>query len=278
MAEIKKIDFSRFLQNQVFALHQLLIDEFSKLTDPKVTSVLTPYKSKFIKFDEVLKQGGKSPYSQKLSELDKLQDKAYTGLANQNKTMLNHFNSQKAEIAYQVNIILNKYGNPCRLPYLQEDAVIKNLVQDLEKFDNKSPSEDDRPVIDALDDINDRLEKIGLREWLDELIARNADFMLLYTQRNEEDAAIITGATKQARNETDEAYYIVARRVNSLADLNGDADYLTVINNINQLLDKELATLAAHRTTTAKRNAKKKEEGGKDDSGNKGEDDRPVIE
>ena len=94
--------------------------------------------------------------------------------------------------------------------------------------------------------------------------------MNLYAKRNEEDAAIVTGATKEARNETDAAYYEVARRINSLADINGEADYLTVINNINQLLDKELTALATHRTTTAKRNAKKKEQPG-------GEDDRPVI-
>lgn len=278
MSEIKKIDFAKFLQNQDFALHQLMIVEFEKLTDQKVTDVLTPYKTKFNKFDEVLKLGGKSPYSQKLADLDKLQDKAYVGMAAQARAMLDHFNSEKAEIAYQANIIIKKYGNPCRLPYLQEDAVLKNLIQDLEAFDNKPSGGDDRPEIESLDDVTNRLEKIGLREWLDELKARNAEFMALYAQRNEEDAAIVTGATKQARNETDEAYYAVARRVNSLADLNGDADYLTVINNINQLLDKEQATLATHRTTTAKRNAKKKEEGGKDDSGNKGEDDRPEIE
>lgn len=270
MAEIKKVDFSRFLQNQDFGLHQLLIAEFEKLDDPKVTTLTNTYKTKFNQFDEVLKVGGKSPYSLKLSDLDKLQDKAYTGLVTQNKVMLEHFDPEKAEIAYQVDIILNKYGNPCRLPFLQEDAVIKNLIQDLEAFDNKQ-SEDDHPVIESLDDVTNRLEIIKVREWLDELKKRNADFIALYTQRNEENASIVTGATKKARNETDEAYYQVARRINSLADINGEADYLTVINNINQLLDKELATLALHRTTTTKRNAKKKEEGGKDD-------DHPVTE
>lgn len=270
MAEIRKVDFSRFLQNQVFALHQLLIAELKKLTDSKVTPVLTIYETKFNKFDEVLKVGGKSPYSMKLADLNKLQDKAYMGLLNQTKAHLEHFDPEKAEIAYQVHIILNKYGNPCRLPYLQESAVIKNVIQDLEVFDNKS-EEDDRPVIESINDLVNRLEKIGLREWLEELKRRNADFTALYTQRNEENASIINGATKLARNETDNAYYDVARRVNSLADLNGEADYLTVINNINQLLDKELAVVAAHRTTTKKRNDKKKEEGGGKD------DDRPII-
>lgn len=271
MAEIKKVDLSRFLQNQDFALHELLIAEIEKLTEPKLTDLKTVYKNKYTKFDEVLKVGGKSPHSQKLAELDKLQDNMYTGLAAQNRAMLSHFDPEKVEIAYEVDIILKKYGNPCRLPYLQEDAVIKNLLQDLEAFDNKK-QEDDRPVIESLEGVTNRLEKIGLREWVDQLKARNNDFMTLYAKRNEEDASIVTGATKEARNEADAAYYEVARRINSLADINGEANYLTAINNINQLFDKELAALAAHRTTTAKRNAKKKEQPGG------GEDDRPVIE
>ena len=269
MAEIKKVDFSRFLQNQDFTLHGLLIAEIEKLTEPKITDLRTIYKNKYNTFDDVLKVGGKNPNSKKLSDLDLLQDKAYTGLAAQNKAMLNHFDPEKAEIAYQVDVILKKYGNPCRLAYLQEDAVIKNLIQDLEAFDNKPGG--DRPEIESLDGVTNRLEKIGLREWVDQLKMKNEEFMALYTQRNEENATIVTGATKEARDATDAACYDVVRRINALADINGEADYLTVINNINQLLDKELAALALHRTTTKKRNDKKKEEGG-------GSSDRPEIE
>ncbi len=83
--------------------------------------------------------------------------------------------------------------------------------------------------------------------------------MALYSQRNEEDAATETGATKAARTATDEAWYAVARRINSLMDIFGEAAYADVVNNINQIIDKELATLAAHRTNVAKQNAKEKE-------------------
>lgn len=269
MAEIRKIDLTRFLQNQDFTLHGLIIAEIAKLTDPKLTDLRTVYEEKYAKFDEVLKIGGKSPYSIKLSDADHEQDKAYTGMAAQNRAMLNHFDPEKAEIAYNVDIILKKYGNPCRLPYLQEDSVIKNLLQDLEDFDNKKVEE--RPGELSLDGVVNRLEKIGLREWVDQLRDKNAEFMLLYSMRNAEDASIVTGATKTARDATDAAYYDVVRRINSLADINGDAAYITVIDNINQLLDKESAVAAAHRTTTAKRNAKKKGETG----GSSGDGERP---
>lgn len=270
MAEIKKVDFSKFLQNQDYTLHSLLIAEIDKLTDAQLNELHAAYKSKFQVFDETLKIGGKNPNSLKLSDLDKLQDNAYTGLMTITRAMLYHTDPEKVEIATQVDIILKKYGNPCRLPYLQENSVIKNLIHDLEAFDNKE-EEDDRPVIESLslENVTNRLEKIGLREWVDQLKLKNEEFMALYAVRNEEEASIVTGATKEARNAADAAYYDVVRRINALAELNGEADYLTVINNINQLLDKELASLALHRTTTKKRNDKNKDEG--DD------DDRPVM-
>lgn len=269
MAEIKKVDFSKFLQNQDYTLHCLLIAEIDKLNDAQLNELHAAYKSKFQVFDEVMKIGGKNPNSLKLSDIDQQQDRAYYGLAAYNRAMINHFDQEKAEIAIQVDYILKKYGSPCRLPYLQENSVIKNLIQDLEAFDNKE-EEDDRPVIESfsLENVNNRLEKIGLREWVDQLKLKNEEFMALYALRNEEEAAIVTGATKEARNATDVAYYDVMRRINALAELNGEADYLTVINNINQLIDKELASLALHRTTTQKRNDKNKAEE---------DDDRPII-
>lgn len=278
MTFIKDVNLASFLLNQNFGFHTLAIAETRKCNDAKLTDLQTVYDTKYNAYDEVLKISGKSASTQPIADADKLQDDMYRGLASQNKVMQKHFDPVYAEIARQVDIILNKYGNPCKLPYLQEDSVLKNLVQDLEVFNNHQ-EEDDRPVIESieeesplsvLENVTNRLEKIGLWEWLVQLKAANAKFAELYAARNEQDATIITGATKAAGLETDQAYYNVVRRINSLADINGTDNYKTVINNINQLIDKEHASLTAHRTTVAKRN-KKKQEGDKDD-------DRPVID
>lgn len=254
--EIQKTDFSKFLQNQDFALHTLILAEVKTLTDEHLPAVVESYEEAFNHFDETLKTGGTSPHSKRLAELDKQRDDVYTGMRAHVRTMRRHFNREKAETAYEVEIIFERYGNPTRLPYLQEDAVIRNLITDLRNFDAASIP----PVEERVPGETYGLTKIGLTEWAEQLETVNNDFMLLYSQRNEEDAAIETGATKAARTATDEAWYAVARRINSLMDIFGEAGFADAVNNINQIIDKELATLAAHRTTVAKRNAKEDEE------------------
>lgn len=258
MMEIQKTDFSKFLQNQDFALHSLILAEVKTLTDEHLPSVVTPYGEALDHFDQMLKTGGTSPHSKRIAELDKKRDDVYTGMAAHTRNMKKHFDAEKAETAYQAEVIIKRYGNPTRLPYLQEDAVLKNLITDLRAFGNAAtePGEDAQ----AADGATDRLAAIGLTEWVEQLETVNNEFMALYSQRNEEDAATETGATKAARTATDEAWYAVARRINSLVDIFGEAAFKEVINNINQLIDKELATLATHRTNVAKRNAKEEAE------------------
>lgn len=279
MKEIKNVDLSRFLQNQDFGFHSIAISEISTCTDEKVTGLTTKYRTCFQKFDEVLKTGGGNPMTKQIADADSLQDKLYRGLAAQNKTMLNHFDPVKAEIARNVDLILKRNGNPCSLPYLQEDSVIKNLIQDLEAFNNP---EDDRPEIESVDEktgdgpatvqiegVTGRLAKIGLLEWKEQLKAANINFMALYSSRNAQDAQVIAGATTEARKAADQAYYDVVKRINALININGEEDYLTIVNNLNQLIDKELAVVATRQTATAKR--KKKED-------SEMPSDRPVIE
>lgn len=261
MAEIIRMDFGRFLQHQDFALHSLIIPEVEKLADAQVTGLVATYKEKFAKFDETLKVGGKSPYSKQLADLDAVRDKIYKGMEGQVKAMLNHFDEEKAQIAYHVKVILDKYGSPVKLPYLQEDSVIKNIITDLRAYDNATePEEEDRPVVQSLNATNDLLQIIGLLEWVDRLEEANNAFMTVYTERNVVDATVVTGATKAAREACDTAADDVFRRINALAELNGDADYIEVINNVNQLIEKEKAELAHHKSVVANRKKKKEEE------------------
>ncbi len=261
MTFIKHVDFSKFLHNQVFTLHSLILAQVETLSNEHLPAVVTPYRSTFTRFDAALKTGGKSAYTKTIADLDAKQDKLYTGLVNHVRNMKNHFDEQKAQIAYEVDLIIHKYENPTRLAYLQEDAILKNLIKDLRAYDNPTPSEpeEDEPVVQSVgNEVHDRLALIGVDEWVNQLETINTAFMDAYVARNAEDASVATGESLEARKATDIEYYKVERRINSLADIFGDADYLTVINNINQLIAKEEATLAAHRTKIA--NAKEKEE------------------
>ena len=137
----------------------------------------------------------------------------------------------------------------------RKNGVIENLVQDLKAYDN--PAGGDRPEIESVEIEHNRLSAIGLKEWVDQLESLNKRFIQLFSDRNAIQATTITGASKAGREEADKAYRAFVKRVNALIEVNGEEDYLTVVNNMNKLIDYQQTILAARST----RNANKKKKG-----------------
>lgn len=67
------------------------------------------------------------------------------------------------------------------------------------------------------------------------------------------------------------AYRAIVKRLNALAEVNGDTDYLEIINNLNNLIDRQKTILATRKTLNAKKAAQKPEGGGKPDDERPGE-------
>ena len=187
---------------------------------------------------------------------------------------MSDFDPVIAEIARRADIILRRNGDPCSLPYLAENSAVTNLIQDLEEFDNREEEEEERPgelsdpassPLDgvSLDNVTNRLQMAGLDRWVARLKEANEKFIVIFTNRNSQQATIVTGATKAARQETDAAYRAVVKRLNALAEVNGETDYLEIINNINRLINRQKAILATRKTINAKRATQKPEGGGK---------------
>ena len=261
MTQIKSLDLKKLHQEEDFGFHQLMLIETAKCTDAKVTPLREAYAAAFAQFDEVLKPGGKDPMTAQLLDIDNQRDQAYSGTSVQAHNMIKYFDPDKAAIAKEVSDIIDKYGDPRSLPYIKENGVIENLIQDLKAYDN--PPKEDRPEIESTGIEHNRLSAIGLKEWVDQLEILNNRFIQLFSDRNAIQAATITGASKAKREETDKAYRAIVRRINALIEVNGEEDYLAVVNNMNKLIDYQQTILAARST----RNANKKKK-----------DDRPEIE
>lgn len=258
MSEIKYHDPSRLRQEEAFGFHKVATAEMEKCTDAKFVPAYQTYKTSYDTFDEALKQGGgENVLSQSVKAQDAVCDKLYRGLNNQVSTMEGFFDPAIAEVARQARIILKKYGNPTALPYLEEAGVLHNLIQELEAFDGVSDS--DSPDEISADEITtNRLAAIHIDGWVTRLKAETARFLDLFAERNAQDATVVTGATKAARLATDSAYRAAVRRINALAEVNGDADYIDVINAMNTLIDRQTAILKARATKSA--NKRKEEE------------------
>lgn len=270
MAEIKEFDLGKQRQEEAFGFHQLACAETAKCTDAKVTDLQTAYADAFAAFDKALKTGGANIISDQLLELDTQRDNAYSGLAAQTRTSLRHFDPEKVATAREADLILRKYGNPNALPYVQQNGVVHNLIQDLEAFDAGNAPSQGGGEEGGGDDIlrsapaANRLATIGAREWLDQLKSVNDQFLAAFATRNAAQGKVVTGETKAARQAVDAAYRAVVKRINALAEVNGEADYISVINAVNALVDRQKAVLAARKTTNANAQKKKEEAGGDD--------------
>lgn len=262
MAQIKELDLGKQRQEESFGFHTLANAEMAKCNDEKLKPLQAAYTTALSAFDAALKTGGTNPLSNSITELDGLRDDAYSGLAAQIRNSLHHFDPSKVAIAREADIILRKYGNPCALPYLEENGVLHNLIQELRLFHNHQ-ADKQANVVSSDIPATDRLAAIGAIEWLERLDVVNTQFLEAFSARNTAQAKVMTGTSKTTRIEIDNAYRAIVRRINALAEVNGDSDYLSVINALNSLIDRQKSVLAARKTTNKKK---------KDDS-----NDRPGV-
>jgi hypothetical protein len=133
--------------------------------------------------------------------------------------------------------VIRETGNPTRLPENAESAMLTTLGNRLE------PCRAD-------------LEIIGALPHLEKLLEANRQFMQLESECRELTAAGKLAAipsTTTIRKQVDSAYRRIVDMLSVFIQLNGDANYKTLIADLNTLIEKYDALLAA-------RKGRKKEE------------------
>lgn len=254
MAEIKQYSLSQLRQEEDFGFHKVATAEIAKCKDAKLVSKYEAYKAAYETFDKALKQsGGENVLSQPIVAQDAICDKLYRGLNNQVSVMETFYDPAIAEVARKARIILRKYGNPTSLPFLEEAGVLHNLIQELEDFDGSSDSESPDEISGEI--TSKRLAAIHIDGWVERLKIEIARFLELFSERNTQNATVVTGATKAARLAADDAYRAAVKHLNALAEINGDADYIDVINAMNSLIERQQAIIKTRATKNA--NARK---------------------
>lgn len=278
--EIKAFAVSNLHQAEDYTFHSIALAAMETCTDEHFQAVKADYKAKFEAFDlQLKKSGGTDPDTKGIAEADAATDSCYVGMAACARAMRNHFNPLTAEVARRYCIILDRYGNPTSLSYLEEYGVIDNLLQDLTEFDttpislpdtgNTGGGEEDRPGELSLlaDDETHNLATIGMDEWMVRLKECRDRFMEAFIARNTRIGQSEAGLTKAARQAADTAYRAAVKRLNALIELNGPEAYAAIVGDINALIDRQKSVIAS-RTT---RNAKKKAESNTPDDERPGE-------
>lgn len=165
--------------------------------------------------DESLQLSAKSLATDKIAAADRLRDQLYAGYK---KAVAGYVNFPVADIA-EAAAALSQHIKDYKInPQAQLDAetgLLVNFIQDLEgKY-------------------KAQVEKLSLAAFVQQLKAANESVRELTAQRTDERAAKTTGALKNARCASDEAYRELVNHVNAHALLEGEAEYNAFIGYAN---------------------------------------------
>lgn len=166
-----------------------------------------------------LQQIKASMHTKKVADADQNRDDAYRGIYTLIKAYCMHYDNEMADAALRLRKVFNNFGDPSAMPYFQETATITTLTNELTtKWDAD-------------------LTKLGIKVWVQELVAMNTIFNSLLTERTVEEAEKPKVNIKQTRQEIDKIYSTIVKRINALMLLNGETQYLSFANKLNEMID-----------------------------------------
>lgn len=170
--------------------------------------------------NEAIEPIRKSLHSDELSQKDKERDQVFRGLSDSVKAALNHFNLEIQDAAEKLWLIFKHYGNLATLPYNEETASVVNFISEL------------RTSYSA------ELNTTGLTSWVDTLEQKNNAFDALMKERFSSDAQKTNLKMRDIRTQTDIKYRLIIEKLNALIIVNGEAQYLEFVKELNERIEK----------------------------------------
>ena len=162
----------------------------------------------------------KNDLTDEMMDSDFARDTTQRGLVAAVRSACNHFNEDKRKAGERIKIVLDGFGNIADKSFEAETTSINNMVSKLTR--------------DNADDI----ALLGLNEWLDELLNRNAAFTALSNQRYTKETAKTQYRMKEIRIQVDAAYKAIVKKINALVEINGPSAYSDFIKELNLRIEK----------------------------------------
>jgi hypothetical protein len=227
------------LNNERNDAHFQFMTEFRDLVTAQTAAALkiAPQFNTFMRLynreDEALKKISASAFTPKIHEADADRDETLTGMYEVSKGMCKHWIPATRDAARRVQVVLKTYKHSGSKPINEETSAIYNLVQELrtEKY-----------VVDV--------ETAGLTAWVNELERRNNAVETLVKGRFNEGASKTDVVLKDARRETDAAFWDICDIINVYVILEGAANYETFIRTLNEVIKKYSVKTHKHRHGT----------------------------
>ena len=234
MKKITTINLTRLRTEEDFGFLKLVLAETENLPAEETPSILTAavnsFETAFNAFDAALKASATNPATASATDADVERDQSWRGINAYVKAMCNHPTDDVASAATEAKSLFDKYGDPTSLAQTEESGVLHNLLQDLEAFDSSKRT------------------SLALDVWIADLKTKEEAFLAAAARRTEADAARQVGIVKETRTAAESAYRSLVDTVNALAMINGDADYVTFIDHVNAVVERQKGILKARKT------------------------------
>jgi hypothetical protein len=221
MMNIIKADFPHYNNGDHLECHKVLYPVCVKYSEIiNAPELISAYNTKVIQEENIYSWMRNSEFTAKKAEADHARDIALSGLSSLVKANLKHFNIAIRDNAIHVDHLLKSYGNIIALDYDGETATIESLIARL-----NSPT-----YLPAVQNLN-------LGPWITELTNQNNLFKSYVNVVNQEHLTKPSIKTVTARRETDAAYKNIVTRITAFIALNGETNYVALVNEINVILE-----------------------------------------
>ena len=188
-----------------------------------LSTVWTAFSQAYAAFDDAYAQQRKWAQTEDIKNLDDQRDDALRAYLNALKAMLASPNAEKAQRAKYLQNIREKYALNPGDEYMKETTAISQFVQEME--------------VNYQCEVG--LNTTGLKDWFDDLKAKNAAFLAKMNERTAAQAWQQKGIVRETRLAAEAAYRDLVKLINAAAimEMPEGFDWDSAINSLNAEID-----------------------------------------
>lgn len=217
MAKIGQLNLTRLTNGAHFNFMESILGRAKKETilNSKAAGLVSDLETALGAEDECLQVSRKSFRSDDIAQADTERDTLYVAYKRTVQSYLCVQNEERNAAARLLNQHIKDYSIDVRTQMFRETGMLTNFISDLE------------------DRLAQQVKSLGLTQLVADMKNANDRVKQATQERVEEQPSNITAKMKNARLATDTAYEALTEKVNALANVFGEADYLPFITYVN---------------------------------------------
>lgn len=236
---IKSTNLQRVTHEDFYQIMSLVITFLKKenLEELKLSDLAAAFEKAFEAFDNAFRQARKTGLVSLKDEIDAVRDDLVIGFSQTVIALLRFPDKEIQAAAQRIVDAFNNFGGTAiaTLPQKDETSAITNLLQSI--------TQEDMTTTDT-------------KRWGDRLLVENNRFAEVLQQKVEKESEYIAGLLVDERKKMDTEFRRLAKGIDALSFLNGEAPYQNIANYINQLVAD--AQTAIKQKDSARETLKKK--------------------